>query len=149
MWSQPLPTLCQPQIGTAFFSSVSQITYARYVHKATPSEPPSKTSLVNSSPALGPGIFIHDILKRLNMKQLRRSNQYQCVVIVLGENITEYLMLEGTLKITKLQALAVGRAAPHHPSSGCPAPIQPGLESLQGWGTTAQGSTARATPPSE
>ena len=33
-------------------------------------------------------------------------------------------------------------------SSGCPGPIQPGLEHLQGWGTTASlGSSASASPP--
>ena len=55
---------------------------------------------------------------------------------------------KGSSKPTQPQFPATGRAAP--PAQAAQCPIQPGLERLQGWGTTASvGSSARASLPSE
>ena len=51
--------------------------------------------------------------------------------------MTEWLRLEGILKIIELQPLCHVLVAPT--SSGCPRPIQPSLKHLQGWGTHISG----------
>ena len=59
--------------------------------------------------------------------------------------ITEWLWLEGTSKLIQFQSPAVSRALP--PAQAAQGPIQPGLEHLQGWGTTdSLGSCARVSP---
>jgi len=70
---------------------------------------------------------------------MKRLGQVSCYKILSDDNprITEWFGLEGN-------------HSPYSPNP-CPAqgPIQPGLEYLQGWGTTAfLGSCASASPPS-
>ena len=60
--------------------------------------------------------------------------------------IVEWLRLEGTLKLTQSHLMPWAGLPPS--SSAAQGPIQPGLECLQGWGTTASlGSCASASPP--
>jgi len=62
--------------------------------------------------------------------------------------ITEYLVLEWISKPTQPQPVPWAGLPP--PAQAARGPIQPGLECLQGWGTTASlGSCASASLPSE
>ena len=63
--------------------------------------------------------------------------------------ITEWLRLEGTLKVIELQPPCHGQSCLSL-DQAAQGPVQPGLEHLQGWGTTASlGSCASASPLSE
>ena len=60
----------------------------------------------------------------------------------------ERLGLEGTFKITELQAPATDWLPP--PAQAAQGPTQRGLEHLQGWGThSSPGSRVRASPSSQ
>ena len=62
--------------------------------------------------------------------------------------LMEWLGLEGTLKPTQSHPVLLAGLPPS--SSAAQGPIQPGLERLQGWGTTASlGSCASASSTSE
>ena len=78
-----------------------------------------------------------------DMKAYRKT-----VLLETVHRIIEWLRLEGTLKPPQSHPVPWAGLPPS--SSAAQGPIQPGIEHLQGWGTTASlGSCASASPTSE